>query len=83
MGLRNDLGDGPTYVFKLVQKGFVMALVVQQSAGRSSDDEEVCTEGQACDIAWGSWEGHLEGAFALFLPRVMYWVHSNFACMHA
>ena len=81
--LRDDLCDGPSHVFKLIQEGLVVALVVQYSAGSGANDEEVRTEGQACDIAWGSSGGHLEGAFALFLPRVMYWVHSHSACMHA
>ena len=81
IGLRNDLVNGSTHVFELVQKGLVMAMVVLQSAGRGTNDEEVRTEGQACDIARGSWEGHLEGALTLFLPGVMYWVHSNSTCM--
>lgn len=69
-------------MFELIQEGLVMALVVQQAAGSSADDEEVCTESQACDVAWGSWGGHLEGALALFLPRIMYWVYRHSACIH-
>ena len=44
MGLRDDLCDGPTHVFELIQEGLVMALVVQQAAGSRADNEEVRAE---------------------------------------
>ena len=80
VGLRDNLCDSPTHMSELVQESFVVALVVQQGASSSADNEEVCTQGQACNIAWGSRRGHLEGALALLLPSIEYWVHSYPAC---
>ena len=78
--LREDLADSTPCVLELIQKSLVMALVVQQHAGSCANNQEVHTQGQARDIAWGSWGGHLECTLALFLASVMNWVHRYSPC---
>lgn len=83
VGLRNNPGDGPTRMSELIQESLVMALIVQQRAGRGANNEEVGAQGQACHTAWGSGGGHSEGALALLLPSILYWVHGHSSCMQS
>ncbi|KAA6424583.1 MAG: hypothetical protein FRX49_05792 [Trebouxia sp. A1-2] len=59
--LRENLDNSTPCMFELIQESLVLAVVVQQHAGSSASNEEVGTQGHACHIAGGPWEGHLEG----------------------